>query len=248
MIRLNAPKGLGDAIHVRAVVIHLLRQGELVTVFTRWPEVFADLDISVRPANEARQYDDVTSARACLQCIVPYIRNLSLFRNVCLQAGIIDAINLDIDWKVKNRALVDEVDALAQRPILIFQPLKTVANEEDEQRRPNSEVFRRLINGHREHFKVKVGNCQFVDDDAALACDLDLFGKLTVTDAIDMVKIADVVCSEPSYLTILGQAFSTKVECLFSVRGLRSNIKSVAGITPERLFHNKHRATAFYDE
>lgn len=45
MIRLNAPKGLGDAIHVRAVVIHLLRQGELVTVFTRWPEVFADLDI-----------------------------------------------------------------------------------------------------------------------------------------------------------------------------------------------------------
>lgn len=248
MIRLNAPKGLGDAIHVRAVVIHLLRQGELVTVFTRWPEVFADLDISVRPADEARQYDDVTSARACLQCIVPYIRNLSLFRNVCLQAGIIDVVDPNIGWTVRNRALVDVVKTLADRPILIFQSLKIVANEEDKQRRPDGEAFRRLINGHREHFKVKLGHSQFVQDDADLACDLDLFDKLTVTDAIDLVKIADVVCSEPSYLTILGQAFSTKVECLFSVRGLRSNIKSVAGITPERLFHNKHRATAFYDE
>lgn len=149
----------------------------------------------MRPADEARQYDDVTSARACLQCIVPYIRNLSLFRNVCLQAGIIDVVDPNIGWTVRNRALVDVVKTLADRPILIFQSLKIVANEEDKQRRPDGEAFRRLINGHREHFKVKLGHSQFVQDDADLACDLDLFDKLTVTDAIDLVKIADVVCS-----------------------------------------------------
>lgn len=247
MIWLNSPKGLGDAIHVRAVVLHLLKQGEEITVFTLWPDVFDNLPVSVRPADEAKQHLDLTSARACVQCMVPHIRGLSQFRNVCLQAGILEPIDLDIEWSARNSPLLDGVLSKADRPILIFQPLKRVNNEEDELRRPNVDAFDRLIAGHEDHFTVRIGHPQFVED-MPIACDLDLFGKLSVTDAIDLVTIADLVCSEPSYLGILAQAFDKKLECLFSARGLRSKVKSVAGATPERLFHKKQKTTAIYDE
>lgn len=248
MIHLNSPRGLGDAIHVRAIVLYLLAQGESVTVFTRWPEVFDDLDVTLLPAEEASRHRDLFSARACFQCMVPSVRVLSQFRNACLQAGVYDPIELSIDWIVKNKALLEDVRHKADRPILIFQPLKFAGNPDEEARRPNDDAFRALIAGYGDYFRVKVGHPQFAKDDDALPCDLDLFGKTTVTDAIDIITIADLVCSEPSFLGVLAQAFDKRLVCMFSRRGLRSSVKRVAGVTPQRVFHKTHLTTAVYDE
>lgn len=248
MIRINSPRGLGDAIHLRAIVRHLLSIGHEVTVFTRWPEMFGDLPVTVHAADEAIEYRDLISARACFQCRVPQVREMSQFANACLQAGIDQPIDLDIGWAVRNAPLLKDITGRAAgRPILVFQPLKHVSNSNEELLRPDNDAFRALIGSHRDHFKVRVGHPRFVDDDHALPGDLDLVGKTSVTDAIDLVTICDLVCCEPSFLGIAAQAFDKKVICLFSSRALRSTVIKVAGVTPARVFHKPHLSTAVYD-
>lgn len=250
MIKINSPRGLGDAIHVRAIVLHLFSLGENVTVFTRWPDVFADLDgLIILPVEEAGAHRETFSARTCFQCLVPSVRELSQFRGACLQVGIYDPIDLDIRWRARNAALLQKtLQEAGGRPVLLFQPLKRAGNADEEERRPDRGAFRRLVANHPGHFKIKVGHPDFAEDDAGLAADLDLFGRTSISEAIDLATIADVICAEPSFLGILAQAFDKRFTCIFSARALRSGVKKVAGVTPTRIFHRPDLCTAVYDE
>lgn len=250
MIKINSPRGLGDAIHVRAIVLHLLSLGETVMVFTRWPDVFADIKgLTVLPAERVSEHRDAFGARVCFQCLIPSVRELSQFRSACLQSGILDPIALDIRWRVRSPALLYKTRQKANgRPVLLFQPLKRAGNVDEEERRPDPGAFRRLVAGFDGHFKIKIGHPDFAEDDAGLATDLDLFGRTSISEAIDLATLADAICAEPSFLGIVAQAFDKPFSCLFSTRALTSDVKKVAGATPTRIFHRPDLCTAVYDE
>lgn len=248
MLRINAPRGLGDAIHVRAVCLHLLSKGENLCVFTRWPEVFSGLAIDVRAEDEQAGHRDLRSVRACFQCQIPYIRDLSQFRNACMQAGVFEPIELNIGWKIRNSALLKGIMRHAgRRPIMCYQPLKVANNADDDERRPSPDVFRRMVNDCADYFRIRLGHPKFTPSDETLECELDLLGKVSVADAIDVVTAASLVCSEASYLGILAQAFKKKFTCLFARRGLESTSLRVAGVTPQRIFHAPELCTAVID-
>jgi hypothetical protein len=247
MININSPRGLGDALHLRAIVIHLLETGKEVSVFTQWPDVFSDLDVAVQPAEEAVNRPDLFSARACFQCQLPYVRALSQFRNACLQAGVFDAIELNIRWTVRNQTLLDKVKSKAAgKPILIYQPLKRVKNASDGLLRPDRSALRKIVNDRSEFFRVRIGHPDYAEDDE-IERDLDLFGKTTVSDVIDLASICEMTVSEPSFVSVLAQCFDKRFVCLFSSLALQSAVKKVAGVTPQRILEKPHLATVVYD-
>jgi hypothetical protein len=246
-IDLNAPKGLGDAIYLRAIVLHLLERGDEPTVFTRWPDVFADIPATVKRVEDVTGAEDLRHAMYCLFCRVPAVRALDQFALACLQAGILEPVALRMDWKIKNDRLVDDIRRRAgSRRILLFQPVKC-ANADQEALRPKQDSFARFIAGG-DGFRVKVGNPAHIRAGDATPCDLDLIGKTSISDVFDVASVIDSIYCEPCFLLPLAEAMDKPVVCMFSRRGLASKVERVYNVTPERLFHKKHLATAVYDE
>lgn len=248
MKTLNASRGLGDALYLRAVVLHLLERKEEVTVFTPWREVFADLPITVKSAKEATGDEDWHHAKPCLHCRMEEMQRLDQFAMCGLQAGITEPVDLRLNWAPKNAELVKSVRRHAMaRPILVFQPLKKANNTNEALTRPDAFALRKSLEVRSEYFRVKVGHPTHLDDDR-FPCELDLFGKTSVRDALDICAIADLIVSETSFLTVAAQGMNKNFVCIFSGRGRDSGRHRIMNINPDRIFHKKWLGTAVYDD
>jgi hypothetical protein len=247
--KLNSPKGLGDAIYVRAIVLHLLARSADVQVFTPWPAVFDGLPVTIARADAYTDADDLHHAMACLHCRVPWIMELSHFQLVCLQARLGEPVDLRMDWQRRKDALVDRIrNDAAGRPILLYQPQKHSKNPEQKLLRPRRAAFNAMINDRSDCFRVKIGHPSFADEGADLACELDLFGKTSIHDVFDIALASDMIFAEAAcFLPIVAQAMDKPFTCMFARRGMASINKRTAGIQP-RMFHKKHLATTVYDE
>lgn len=248
MIRLQAPQGLGDAIYLRAIALHLSKRGEEVSVYTAWPDLFADLRVEVHRRHELAHADGVRHAAYCLGCLNPAVLPVDLFRRACLRAGVYEDVPLKLEWRVRNRPLVESVRASARgRRVLLFQPLKIASNPEEVAQRPDARAFARELAARSDRFTVRVGHPNYVDAAVGPAGDMDLLGRTSVTDVVDVAAdAADEFFSEPCYLPIVAQALERPFTCLFSRRATASNIDRVRNLTPERLMPRS--GLAIYDE
>jgi len=246
-MRLNAPKGLGDAICLRAVALHLVERGEPVQLFTPWPDVFAGLPVIACPPSEIDDDTDLRHVAAC-SCRIERVQALDMFTNAKQRAGVPDA-EFRIDWRIQNKALVLDLKRRAEgRPILVFQPVKRANTPAQAMVRPNADAFGQLIAKQRECFRVKVGHPSFVDDDAHVPCEFDLFGKTSVSDVLDVVSAADRVFSEPCFLALAAQAMNKHLVCMFSTRALASDNPRVGNMRPQRIFHKPRLCMAVWDD
>lgn len=251
MIELVAPKGLGDAIYLRAIVFHVLGNlhGE-VTVYTPWPQVFADLRVTVRGMAEIDQATDLRPVAYSRKSTDTVERNsLDQFRRACLKAGFTDTISLRMFWRVRNTALLDNIRKQAKgRRIFIYQPVKASDNPNQELLRPDVATFNAFVDKYKGCFRIKLGDPGFLPAAARDApCDLDLVGKTSVQDVFDIASIADVIFCEPCYLVVLAEAMDKPFTCMFAKRGLASEVGSVSDVNPQRIFNKPHLATAVYD-
>lgn len=247
MIYLAAPKGLGDAIYLRAIVLHLLKKSEQVVVFSKWPEVFADLDVEVRPLSGVEEPHEfkITPARYRLSDR----SGLTQFELMCRSAGLNDDVPLRLGWSLANKKLVDDVVRRSRgRKIMLYQPPKFPRNPDQALVAPSREAFFSALRTKNDFFRVRVGHPGFSaghDDDVL---EHDLFGLTSsVTDLFDLALVADHFFSEPCYMQIMAQAVQKPFTCMFSQRGLRSENAKIAGISPDRIFHRGHLGTAIYD-
>ncbi len=252
MIKLNSPKGLGDAIYLRSIVLHLLARGEQVKVFTVWPDVFDDLPVEIIGANDYVYDDDLHHAMACLHCRVPAIMALDRFRLTCLQAQVLGSVELTMAWRAKiDSVVVKQVkEKAAGKPVLLYQPRKISKDDDQELTRPLRAAFNRYLATRGDCFRVKIGSPSFVHDDRDLACDLDLFGKTSIKDVFDIASVSDLIFGEAScFLPNLAEALDKPFVCMFSRRATMSiHRKRVWSMRPEFLIHKKHLATVVYDE
>ncbi len=228
-------KGLGDALYVRAIALHLISKVP-VTVYTPWPEVFSDLAVTVKPLSARTLQVDIRHCSYCLHCRLPEVKKTSMFEMACRQAGVLEPVELQVAWEVRNRKLADKVKALAAgRQILAYQPPKV-----------GSSVSANDFESHlgADHFRIRLG-CPGVAQDIG-ASDLDLFGKTAVTDLLDVASLADGFFGEPCYLTTLAQAMDKPFTCLFSSSAATAADSRTRNLTPERFFHKPHLGTALY--
>ena len=250
MIDLDGPRGLGDAIHLRALVLHLLGAGDEVTVFTPWPDVFSGLAIVVKGIKERTGAEDIHHCSACLHCRLTEVRGrlTTMFEMACRQAGVFEPVPLAIDWVVRNNNLVERIKRRAAgRKVFVYQPPRITNGLEQEVMRPNAEAFVRYIDQHSDCYRIKVGRSDAVEVFGDAPCELNLFDKTSVHDAFDVVSVADMVFSPPSYLTILAQAMDRPYTCMFTRRAALSQFSRAKNLTPEVLFHKPAIGTAVYD-
>lgn len=250
MINLNGSKGLGDALYVRAVARHLLwKENKEVTVFTRWPEVFRDLPLKVKALGDLTGQEDIHPVVYCSHCRVQQPASLDFFTLACRQAGIVDEVDLFIDWKVKNKRLVESIRLAARgRRIFVYQSPKKANGPEQEVLRPRREAFNRYIENHKDCYRVRLGHPSAVEDDKDAPLDMDLFGKISVSDALDVGASADLLFSDPSFITVMAESMGKRFTAMLSRRvEAFPNIRARA-MTADRLFHNKNLLTVVYDE
>lgn len=248
--RLNAPRGFGDAIYLRAVVLHLLARGEAVEVFTQWPHVFKGLPVRISPLAEVDRGEEIHIAAACYHCRVPAVMALDQFTVICLQAGITEKVEFRLGWTVRNQALVDRVRReAAGRRIMLYQPEKVSGNPDEKLLRPRAAAFEKFLAGHADCYRVRLGHPRYAKDHP-LPCELDLFGRTSVKDIFDLAVSCDTIFGEAAcYLPILAQAADKPFTCLFSTRGMAAvDRRHVWVIRPSLIFHKKHLATAIFDE
>lgn len=250
MVELIAPKGLGDAIYLRAIVFYLLGLKEQVTVYTPWPMVFDDLPVTVRSMREMDEAKDLRPVAYSRKGSGPVLDlSLDQFRRGCLRAGFPDFIGLQMFWKVRNKALLKDIRNKAKgRKIFIYQPVKLSNNPYQEVLRPDVKAFNGFVDKHKDYFRIKIGSLAYLAADSAKApCDLDLIGQTSVHDVFDLASIADAIFCEPCFLVVLAEAMDKPFTCMFARKGLESDMDTVSDITPARIFNKPHLATAVYD-
>lgn len=246
MIHLNASKGLGDALYLRAVALHLLRRGELLTLYSKWPDAFADLAVTVLPRSECEGRDDLRNVLYSLSRDDPHGK--SNFEAACEKAGIAEPVDLRLDWTVKNPDLIERItEQAAGRKIFVYQPLKFARNNEQRLLRPQREPYNRFIANHREHFRIRLGEPPYVDADRSAPCEMDLLGNSTIHDAFDIGTIGDLFFGESCFIPMLGEASGKRFAIMFTRQALKSDGR-IRNVTPARLFHRKELGEAVYDE
>lgn len=202
-MKLSTFFGLGDAIYLRAVALHLLERKEQVEVYTPWPELFTDIPVVLNLHLSPPR--DIVWLRYDLNA--PAIPGLNEFKVRCLNAGIKDSVELRLDWKVKNKELVDKVlREAAGRQIFFYQPTRKVKTAAQASWAPRRDAFNSFVRAHNDYFRIKVGHPGWVQLDCEQECELDLCGKCSIHDAFDIATVADLFFGEPNHVTTLAQA------------------------------------------
>lgn len=246
MIELMSPKGLGNTLYLRAVTLHFLERGDQVRVFSKWPDVFADLPVEVRSLSEGYTKPGVRKVLYG-SWHEPDVGE-SEFDGCCKYAGISDSVELRIKWTAKNLSLLDRIRSAARgKEILVFQSPRVPRNDLQELLTPRFEAFDAYINSRTDCYRVRLGHPPYVFDDRNAQCELDLYGKGFIFDTLDVVSIADVSFSQPSFLNIAAEAMDKKFVCMFARAALNSS-DWLHRVNPSLIFHKKHLGVALYDD
>lgn len=246
MIYLNGPKGLGDAIMLRAIVLHL-KEKEEITVFTKWTDVFHGLNIFIKPLSELEQYPNMLYASTNGRQEIP--EGSSDFMERCKRAGISESVEFKMDWVVQNHDLVERIRNEANgRKIFVYQPLKIARNEQQKILRPDMVAYRQFIEEHSDCYRIKLGHPPYVDSNNDLPCELDLFGKAFIKDSFDVGTTGDIFFGESCFVIQMGEALNKSCILMRSVRAMREDSWLNRYHDPKRVFTKKHLATTVYDE
>ncbi len=132
--------------------------------------------------------------------------------------------------------------------MFVYQHPKLATNVEQEDMRPRAESFARILDQYRDYYRVRVGHPDWVRADKHAPCDLDLFGKISVTDAIDIGTVGDLFYGEPSFITILAEAMDKPFVVMFSSRAKTSRYIRARNLNFLRAVHKRHLGVAVYDE
>lgn len=221
MLRIRSGSGLGDAIYLQAIVRHLLRCGQSLEICTNFPEVFSQLP--VKTAEFSRQNIDV---------IAHYTRHKfessTQFDDCCTLAGL-KGVEYKLDWKVQK-----DFD-LPDNSLLVFAPREPWGRQDGYgmELLPDLDVFEDILS-RLDYFKVLIGKDRPLRD---IKCDLDLVGKTSVTDLIDLGVQCNAMYGQISHMVPLAESLDKKCLILFSKKGLECTDQRISSITPRKICH-----------
>lgn len=234
--RLTAPRGLGDSLYLRAMAVHLTARGDRVAVDTIWPSLFDDLSVEVGGGGD--WVVAAFSPKHRLSGMWAHFAGMDQFSICCARAGIEGPVDLDIAWKARNARLCREVrKAAGGRKVVVYQPRK--------KENPRLPLDREVMDGwlsRCEFFRVRLGHPSFVHDEGD--ADLDLFGRTTVRDALDVVSVADMVFGELCYLHVAADALQKPSVCVLPEFSRHTEVWG--HLSTQRLFRRPQDARLLY--
>lgn len=244
MVTLSAPKGLGDAILLRCVVLHYLPKP--VKVYTMWPEVFTGLDVNCRPREEVMLEDHDKLLAANYPLHLEGDRDKNFWQLACMNSGLPPS-EMDMKWEVTNGHIRNELREKAQgKPILVYQPPKLVKNSLHAMLYPRLSAFNKVLEEKTDHFRIRIGHPRFVQKGGLF--DLDRFGEIPIPETFDICEAADVLYGAYSFINMIAEGMNKKYISMFTRRAAKSSNPRFNQAIPDRLFLRKENATAVWDE
>lgn len=239
LISIRAGNGLGDALYLQSVVRHLVEKGENVEVCTAWPDVFLPLKGRIQVSEFRRERIN----RLAHYTNRKMIAGTDQFKDSCLAAGIMEPVDLRLDWSVQNLDLVQRVSC-THRPVIAVQLPRAPMNRSDgfgSSLLPNCNVIQRAIDriGKRAVF-VQIGSGEPLFSFRGI--DLDLANQTSVTDLIDVGCAADGFLGYVSYIVPLAESLNKPALLIWSRKGLESQEPRrdfIRAITPRKILHRE---------
>lgn len=239
---LRGPSGLGDSVYLRPIVEHLVRRGEKLRVLSDYPDVFRGVDAEVTPFLRLQKPD----------VMAHYVGGKSSttttqFEDMCISAKIVEKIPFRFDWSVSNAALIDLIaDFAAGRKVVVVHGGRTPMGRKDgfgAELLPQKPAFDAVLAALEGCFTVRVGG----DTKYPLKVDLDLQGKTTVRDLLDIFKACDAAVVQCSFAVPMAEAFGKPLLAVWAAAGLKAKHSYVKAITPKKIFQNASSRHVFDD-
>lgn len=239
MISIRVASGLGDSLYLQSIARYLVEKGHDVEVCSDWPDVFLPLKGRIKVSPFRR--DNITrSAHYSMRKKTP---GTDQFQDCCIAAGIRDPVDLRLDWKPINLALVARVKS-SGRPVVAVQLPRKPMNRPDNfgaDLLPDCNVIQRAIDliGNRAYF-VQIGSGEPLFKFSGI--DIDLSNQTSVSDLIDAAWAADAFLGYVSFIVPLAESLGKPALLVWSRRGLNSNEprrEFIRSITPQKILHRK---------
>lgn len=238
MKRVRGGAGLGDSVYVRAIVERLLAAGDKVEVCTHYPEVFADLPVSVKPFD-----------RFNIQVLAHYtagklVKTTNQWEDICISAKI-EPFTLKISWTVRNKKLVADLLAeAAGRPLVIVgAPHAPMARNDGfgKELLPEKMAFDSVLSGLDGCFTVKIGKAE---QPYQISANKDLSGVTSVTDLLDLGLSCDALVGQCSFVIPIAEAFDKPLMTVWAAAGMSPALHYyVSAITPTKVLS---KATSWF--
>lgn len=227
--------GLGDALYVQAVARHIIRtRDERLRVCTDWPDVFKPLGDKVSIAPFTRNgitYLAHYSQRKPLA-------HTDQFEDCCQAAGITEPVDFRLDWVLEDHALVERVHAHGKPVVLVQLPRAPMGRTDGfgAELLPDCRRIQSAIDmiGDRAT-KVLIGHGKALFTFSGI--DIDLSGKTSVSQVLDLASVASGFLGYVSFFVPLAESFNKHGLFVWSRRGLKSGHPYVQNITPAKILH-----------
>ena len=245
-IVLRQPAGFGDSIYSIATVIILKKEFPKITIRTRHPTMFEWIP-GVTGERWRKGGEDIAVHYAGRkQC-----HETNQWQDLLFALNIDITTPFRIEWPVQNKALVERVRQEAgERRVCVVSSPHTIFGRRDGygmELTPKWDVYQKLISSFsRQVFFVQCGCIQ--EYDKFLDLGMDLTGKVSDTDTMDLGATCDLVLGQHGWAIPLAEAFDKPLFVIYSSRGLRSSDPYIRQCTAQKTFSKPTSKYAVDDE
>lgn len=227
--RVRGGSGLGDSIYCRPVAEHFVRAGHRVVVMSNFPDVFTGSGAKVEPFT--RLGTNVLAHYTSRKDVI----GSNQWQDVCHNAQVGD-LPLSFKWEIQNSALVNDLKAMARgKPIIMVNGGRPPMNRTDGygyEMLPRREAFDAVLAALEGCFTVEVGKGEEL---YPLTADVDLNGRTSPADLLDIASIASGLVGQCSFMIPLAEALDKPLLCVWAAKGLVSKTVYIRQCTPEKI-------------
>ena len=241
---LNGMHGLGDNLHERAIVRELMR-GHDLWLKTSWPQLFWDLpELHLVPLKSPIPWmarNEIRTAALYGRTVAPpgskvvsngYLSRMRPGNRVSVLQTMADVCGVPLgagdfrlpvapQWRAKAEAVLTD-----GRPLMIYRPLVAISEVNRESarakiaRNPDFEAYHALFSAIRDqYFVVSIADTTQVSEcliGPPIKADAEFHhGELDIETIIALTASAALVFTSPCFMTVLAQAVSTPLICIF---------------------------------
>jgi ADP-heptose:LPS heptosyltransferase len=173
------------------------------------------------------------------------------WEDVCIEAGVKEPVPLRLDWQPHDQALVDSLkDRAAGRPVVLVQLPRAPMGRTDgfgHELLPDCRVIQQAVEMLRGRaLLVQIGAGRPLFEFKGL--DVNLAGRTTVPQLLDIAKCADGLLGYVSFIVPLAEVFDKRALLVWSRRGLKSSTGYIRQITPAKILHKKETSKHVVDD
>ncbi len=247
-IGLKGASGLGDSIYGFPIIKHYAKKYDQVYCMSNYPELFSTLEnVSVHKhvkLNYIKMHDGTKQPIDIRYTYTPrkYTAGTSQFTDALISAGIKEDIKLEIPWGLSaSRLALDVWDKAKGKLVCVMAAPYEPFGRDDEWGkilRIQPTIMQDIVNSFNDKvFFILVGNTYVLHDIKNVG--IDLVGKTTVSELLDLVTPSDFGISQIGNLLPICEALNKRNFIIFNEKAMQCDNRFIAAITPEKTVHYK---------